>query len=116
MFRVPLVWVVPQTVRATQEPQREQGWKPLLRACEKRERWEMAGEQKRHALKPSGGKRNLLAHVGGVLLNQYTELAAAVSFVSLQPLPARTRVYEKPEAAPLLLVGAACCALADLVA
>jgi len=67
----------------------------------------MAGEQKRHALKPSGGKRNLLASVRSVLLSQYRELVAAVRFLSVLPLPGRTQLFGKDEAAPLLVVGGA---------
>ena len=67
----------------------------------------MAGEQKRHALKPSGGKRNLLASLRGVFLSRYRELVAAVRFLSVLPVPGRMQLFEKDEAMPRLVVGGA---------
>ncbi|HEX6484165.1 MAG TPA: adenosylcobinamide-GDP ribazoletransferase [Ktedonobacteraceae bacterium] len=67
----------------------------------------MAGEQKRHALKPSRGKQNLFASLGDVFLSQYGELVAAVRFLSVLPAPGETQLFEKGEAAPRLVVGAA---------
>ena len=67
----------------------------------------MAGEQKQHSPKPSGGKRNLLASVRRVFLSQYMELVAAVRFLSVLPVPGRTQLFEKGEAAPRLVVGGA---------
>lgn len=67
----------------------------------------MAGEQREHVLKPPGGKQNLLAKVRKVLLGQYVELAAAVRFLSVLPLPGRTQRFEQAEAAPRLVVGGA---------
>src|SRR6266581_4196924 len=107
MCKVPLVRVNPQTVRSPQETQGEQRRKQLLRACEKKERGEMAEEQKRHALKSPRGKLNLLASVGRMFLRQYMELVAAVRFLSVLPLPGRTQRFEKDEAAPRLVVGEA---------
>ena len=67
----------------------------------------MAGERKRHALKPSRGKQNLFASLGDVFLSQYGELVAAVRFLSVLPAPGETQLFEKGEAAPRLVVGAA---------
>ncbi len=67
----------------------------------------MAGEQKRHARKSSRGVRNLLASVRSVFLSQYMELVAAVRFLSVLPVPGRTQLFEKDEAAPRLVVGGA---------
>src|SRR5437764_12149887 len=67
----------------------------------------MAGEQKQHALKPSGGKRNLLASLRSVFLSQYREWVAAVRFLSVLPVPGRTQLFEKDEAGPRLVVGGA---------
>ena len=67
----------------------------------------MAGERKRHARKSSRGKRNLLASVRSVFLSQYMELVAAVRFLSVLPVPGRTQLFEKDEAAPHLVVGGA---------
>jgi adenosylcobinamide-GDP ribazoletransferase len=84
-----------------------QGHKQLLRACKKKERCEMDGERKRHSLKPSGGKQNLLASVRSVFQSQYMALVAAVRFLSVLPLPGRTQHFEKDEAPPRLVVGGA---------
>ena len=67
----------------------------------------MAGEQKRHARKSSRGKRNLLASLRGVFLSQYREWVAAVRFLTVLPVPGRTQLFEKDEAAPRLVVGVA---------
>ena len=67
----------------------------------------MAGEQKWHSLKSPRGKRNLLASVRSVFLSQYMELVAALRFLSVLPLPGRTQLFGKDEAAPLLVVGGA---------
>ena len=67
----------------------------------------MAEEQKRHTLKPSRGKLNLLASVRRVFLSQYMELVAAVRFLSVLPMSGRTRLFEQAEAAPRLVVGEA---------
>src|SRR5713226_3811452 len=107
MCNVPLVRINPQIVRSPQEPPGEQRRKPLLRACEKKERCKMAGEQKWHSLKSPRGKRNLLASVRSVFLSQYRELVAALRFLSVLPLPGRTQLFGKDEAAPLLVVGGA---------
>src|SRR6266581_2112471 len=107
MCSVPLVRVMLQKVRPPQGPPGEQGRKQLLRACEKKERCEMAGERKRHARKSSRGKRNLLASVRSVFLSEYMELVAAVRFLSVLPVPGRTQLFEKDEAAPRFVVGGA---------
>src|SRR5216684_943477 len=107
MCNVPLVRINPQIVRSPQEPPGEQRRKQLLRACEKKERCKMAGEQKWHSLKSPRGKRNLLASVRSVFLSQYMELVAALRFLSVLPLPGRTQRFGKDEAAPLLVVGGA---------
>ena len=67
----------------------------------------MAGEQKRHALKSSREKRNLLASVRSVFLSQYMELVAEVRFLSVLPVPGRTQLFENDEATPRLVVGCA---------
>jgi adenosylcobinamide-GDP ribazoletransferase len=67
----------------------------------------MAEEQKRHALKPSRGKLNLLGIVRRVFLSQYMELMAAVRFLTILPLPGRTQLFEQAETAPHLVVGGA---------
>src|SRR3989440_2046300 len=94
----PMQSILPQA-RSPQEPWGEQ----LLRACEKKERCEMAGEQKRQ----TGGKRNLLASLRSMFLSQYREWVAAVRFLSVLPVPGRTQLFEKDDAAPRLVVGGA---------
>ena len=65
----------------------------------------MAGEQKRHSLKSSRGKRNLLAAMKYVFLSQYRELVAAVRFLSILPVPGRAQLFEKDEATARFVVG-----------
>jgi adenosylcobinamide-GDP ribazoletransferase len=65
----------------------------------------MAEEQKRHALESRRGRPNLLASMKRVLQRQYMELVAAVRFLSILPVPGRTQLFEKDEAAPRLMVG-----------
>ena len=67
----------------------------------------MAKEQKRHAPRSPRGKLNLLASVRMLFLSQYMELVAAVRFLSVLPVPGRTQLFEKDEAAPRLVVGGA---------
>src|SRR6266480_7666006 len=107
MCSVPLVRVMLQKVRSSQESPGKQRREQLLRACEKKECCEMPGEQKRHARKSSRGKRNLLASVRSVFLSQYMELVAAVRFLSVLPVPGRAQLFGKDEAAPHLVVGGA---------
>ena len=64
----------------------------------------MAEEQNRHTLKSPRRKLNLLATV---FLDQYMELAAAARFLSVLPIPGRTQLFEKDEATPRLVIGAA---------
>lgn len=64
----------------------------------------MAEEQKRHTLKSPRKKLNLLA---SVFLGQYMELLAAVRFLSVLPMPGRAQLFEKDEATPRLVIGAA---------
>src|SRR6266487_580472 len=107
MCSVPLVRVMLQKVRSPQQPPGEQRREQLLRACEKKERGEMAEKQKRHAPKSPRGKLNLLASMRRVFLSQYMELVAAVRFLSVLPVPGWTQLFEQAEAAPRLVVGGA---------
>lgn len=65
----------------------------------------MPEEQKQHSLRSSRRKWNLFSSSRNSLLGQYRELVAAVSFLSVLPMPGRTRLFESEHAAPPLLVG-----------
>ncbi len=67
----------------------------------------MPEEQNQHFPKPSRRKRNLVLSLRSWLLGQYRELVAAVSFLTVLPIPGRTRLFESADAAPPLLAGSA---------
>src|SRR5436305_14610932 len=97
MLKPPRVRSILPQARSPQEPWGEQ----LLRACEKKERCEMAGEQQRQ----TGGKRNPLASLRGAFLRQYKEWVAAARVLSVLPVPGRTQLCAQDEAAPRVVVG-----------
>jgi adenosylcobinamide-GDP ribazoletransferase len=65
----------------------------------------MPEEQKQHSLKSFGRKRNLFSNLRSSLVGQYRELVAAVSFLSVLPIPGRMWLFESENATPPLLVG-----------
>lgn len=65
----------------------------------------MPEEQKQHSLRSFGRKRNLFSNLRSSLLGQYRELVAAVSFLSVLPMPGRMWLFEIENATPPLLVG-----------
>ena len=67
----------------------------------------MDGEQKRHSLKHTRGKRNLLATARRVFQSQYRELVAAVRFLCILPVPGRMQFFENDDATARLVVGCA---------
>lgn len=67
----------------------------------------MTEKGKQHFPRPSGRKRNFFSSLRSLLLGQYRELVAAVSFLSVLPMPGRMRLFEGKDTAPPLLVGSA---------
>jgi adenosylcobinamide-GDP ribazoletransferase len=65
----------------------------------------MPEEQKQHSLKSFGRKRNLFSNLRSSLVGQYRELVAAVSFLSVLPIPGRMWLFESENATAPLLVG-----------
>lgn len=67
----------------------------------------MTEEQRQHFPRSSGRKRNLVSSLRSLVLGQYREFVAAVSFLSVLPMPGKTRLFASEDAAPPLLVGSA---------
>src|SRR5947209_2341566 len=75
----------------------------LLNSCKKRERCEMDEEQDRFSWLWRG------------IVNQYTEFAAAVQFLSVLPVPGSRQLFDKDVNAPRLRIGCEYCPLVGLL-
>jgi adenosylcobinamide-GDP ribazoletransferase len=52
-----------------------------------------------------GKEQNLFSRLRNMFLNQYTEFAAAVRFLSILPVPGSRQLFDKDEVAPRLVIG-----------